>query len=375
MKTKVNGKMKLVGLFSILILFLGCSSDNEPAPVAEPALSVSANQAEVGSDVTLKIEGVNNEDIQTVKWDLGDGTVSDKKTIVHQYSLPGNYTITVNVSLKDSKSWNLKALIEVYYEEVAENQRLSIAASLQIKDHIQICAHRGFWKDAPENSIKAVALAIEKKIDMIELDVRSSKDGELLLMHDATIDRTTNGTGKVSDLNYKDLRTYYLYHNKELTEERVPLFKEVLFAARGKIYIDIDVKISDYKSVYNMVKQYGMLSQVMFTVYSVADAKKMVTFDKVAMVLPVIYTMEDLDNYMAICKPLSVAQFNSKAFVDDILTKAADNKIALFKNIYINIILTTITDNYKQVKEFLSKKGDIIQTDYPVELMEYLKNN
>ena len=169
---------------------------------------------------------------------------------------------------------------------------------------------------------------------MIELDVRSSKDGELLLMHDATIDRTTNGTGKVSDLNYKDLRTYYLYHNKELTEERVPLFKEVLFAARGKIYIDIDVKISDYKSVYNMVKQYGMLSQVMFTVYSVADAKKMVTFDKVAMVLPVIYTMEDLDNYMAICKPLSVAQFNSKAFVDDILTKAADNKIALFKNIY-----------------------------------------
>ena len=59
-------------------------------------------------------------------------------------------------------------------------------------------------------------MAIEKKIDMIELDVRSSKDGELLLMHDATIDRTTNGTGKVSDLNYKDLRTYYLYHNKAL---------------------------------------------------------------------------------------------------------------------------------------------------------------
>lgn len=77
-------------------------------------------------------------------------------------------------------------------------------------------------------------MAIEKKIDMIELDVRSSKDGELLLMHDATIDRTTNGTGKVSDLNYKDLRTYYLYHNKELTEERVPLFKEVLLLLEVK---------------------------------------------------------------------------------------------------------------------------------------------
>lgn len=67
---------------------------------------------------------------------------------------------------------------EVEYPEVSEDQRVSITTSLKNKDHVQICAHRGYWKDAPENSVKAVTLAIENQIDMIELDVRTSKDGE-----------------------------------------------------------------------------------------------------------------------------------------------------------------------------------------------------
>lgn len=110
---------------------------------------------------------------------------------------------------------------EVEYPEVSEDQRVSITTSLKNKDHVQICAHRGYWKDAPENSVKAVTLAIENQIDMIELDVRTSKDGEMVLMHDATIERTTNGTGKVSELNYKELLSYNLYHDGVLTEEKI----------------------------------------------------------------------------------------------------------------------------------------------------------
>ena len=203
---------------------------------------------------------------------------------------------------------------EVEYPEVSEDQRVSITTSLQNKDHVQICAHRGYWKDAPENSVKAVTLAIENQIDMIELDVRTSKDGEMVLMHDATIERTTNGTGKVSELNYKELLSYNLYHDGVLTEEKIPLFKDILLAARGKIYIDIDVKISDYKAVYNLVKRYGMLSQVLFTVYDVSTARKVINLDRNAILLPVIYEMQDMENYLAVCKPLPVAQFNSAAF-------------------------------------------------------------
>lgn len=78
----------------------------------------------------------------------------------------------------------------------------------------------GILERCTENSAKAVTLAIENQIDMIELDVRTSKDGEMVLMHDATIERTTNGTGKVSELNYKELLSYNLYHDGVLTEEK-----------------------------------------------------------------------------------------------------------------------------------------------------------
>ena len=180
---------------------------------------------------------------------------------------------------------------------------------------------------------------------------------------------------RVSELNYKELLSYNLYHDGALTEEKIPLFKDILLAARGKIYIDIDVKISDYKAVYNLVKRYGMLSQVLFTVYDVSTARKVINLDRNAILLPVIYEMQDMENYLAVCKPLPVAQFNSAAFTEDILAKASGNGVSLFKNIYINTSITPTSDNYKQVKAFLAKQGSIIQTDYPVELKEYLKNN
>lgn len=74
-----------------------------------------------------------------------------------------------------------------------------------------------------------------------------------------------------------------------LTEEKIPLFKDYIVSCQmAKIYIDIDVKISDYKAVYNLVKRYGMLSQVLFTVYDVSTARKVINLDRNAILLPVI---------------------------------------------------------------------------------------
>lgn len=370
-------KKYIVPLIASFILLWSCASDGKDELVSpiDPKLSVSAEQIEVGQDIELKLIDITEKDIQSVKWDLGDGTYSEKKDITHHYDLPGTYAVTVNTTLVTGGTWSAKTLVDVYYPEVIEGQRPTILSSLQKKDLVQICAHRGYWKDAPENSIRAINLAIEKKIEMIELDVRTSKDGELVLMHDATINRTTNGTGEVSKLDLKELLSFSLYHNGELTEEKIPLFKNALALARGKIYIDIDVKASDYKVIYDLVRQYGMLKQVLFTVYDVAVAKKIVGWNKEVIILPVIYEMKDLDTYLGISKPLPLAQFNSTAFTDEILAKAASNNVAVFKNIYVNTNITPTSDNYKQVRTFLNKKGSIIQTDYPAELIEYLKNN
>ena len=256
-------------------------------------------------------------------------------------------------------------------EEIEESIRPSIPASLK-EGRYQICAHRGYWKEAPENSIQAIEKAILNKIDYIEIDVRMTKDGKLVLMHNSTINEVTNGTGKVSELTYDEITSFYMYHGTELTTERVPLLSEALMSARGKIYVDIDMKISDYRAVYEVVKKCGMLSQSMFTVYEVPNAAKLVNIDKGVNVFPVIYSMEELEQYMALVKNLSIVQFNPRTWKDEILNKAYDNGIAGFMNVYINSDETPIKDNYRKVDEFVKLRGTVVQTDFPVELKMYL---
>ena len=75
------------------------------------------------------------------------------------------------------------------------------------KDNIYVAAHRGWSTVYPENTLLAFRKAIEIGVDQIETDVRITRDGELVCIHDATVDRTTNGTGKVCDKNLAELTT------------------------------------------------------------------------------------------------------------------------------------------------------------------------
>lgn len=368
----MNKKIVLYFFYSLFAAFFhGCSNDEKNEnPPQEPYIVLSADRIEVEKELSLNIGNLALENIKSVNWDFGDESKLNKVNSVHAYNAPGNYIILASITSTDGKVIMYKGRVEVYFPEV--NNHILIPHSLQDKDRIQICAHRGYWKDAPENSIKAIELAIENKIDIIELDVRMSKDGKLLLMHDASIDRTSNGKGKVAGLSYQTLSEYRLYHGLELTSEHIPLLAEALAAARGKIYIDLDVKITNYKLIYDMVKLYGMLSQVMFTVYDPVVAQELAKIDKDMILLPVIYSMEDRDSYLAVDSPLCVVQFNTKAFTADILKKAFANGISAFKNIYINSDVTPNSDLYKQVDSFVAKKGNVIQTDFPLELKEYL---
>ena len=64
--------------------------------------------------------------------------------------------------------------------------------------YVTVVAHRGDWRNSPENSMQAFRNCLEMGVDMIEIDVRKTKDNELVIIHDATVDRTTNGKGKVA---------------------------------------------------------------------------------------------------------------------------------------------------------------------------------
>lgn len=105
-------------------------------------------------------------------------------------------------------------------------------------------AHRGATAYAPENTIAAFDLAVEMKADYIEIDVQRSKDGALVLIHDTTVDRTTDGTGKVGDLTLEQLRSLDAgsWKGDQYKGEPIPTFEEILDRYRGKVGILIELK-------------------------------------------------------------------------------------------------------------------------------------
>ena len=107
-----------------------------------------------------------------------------------------------------------------------------------------VIAHRGDSIRAPENTLAAVALAIEAGADMVEIDVCFSADRQLVVIHDHTLERTTSGRGPVPALPYAALRLLDAgsWFSPAFAGERLPLLGEVLDLVRGRLPINIEIK-------------------------------------------------------------------------------------------------------------------------------------
>jgi len=107
-----------------------------------------------------------------------------------------------------------------------------------------VAAHRGASKYAPENTMAAFRLAETMGADSIELDVRATRDGRLIALHDETVDRTTNGTGRAVELTYREIRRLDAggWFSPAFEGERIPSVEEVLDHFGGKIGLILELK-------------------------------------------------------------------------------------------------------------------------------------
>lgn len=109
---------------------------------------------------------------------------------------------------------------------------------------VQTVAHRGASGYAPENTMAAFEKAVKMKADYFELDVQLTKDGELIVIHDTSVDRTTDGSGKVKNMTLEELKRLDAgsWFGEEFAGEKLPTLGEVLDAYRGKSGILIELK-------------------------------------------------------------------------------------------------------------------------------------
>lgn len=150
-----------------------------------------------------------------------------------------------------------------------------------------IFAHRGYSAKYPENTMLAYEKAVQAGADGIELDVQMTKDGELILMHDEAVDRTTDGTGLVKDKNLEDIKKLdasYVFTG-EYGVNRIPTLREYFtFAKMADILTNIELKTGVYpydgieEKTLSMIDEFGLRDKVIvssFNHYSVLKMKKM----------------------------------------------------------------------------------------------------
>ncbi len=146
-----------------------------------------------------------------------------------------------------------------------------------------IIAHRGSCLEAPENTLAAFLLSVDQGAHAIELDVTTCRSGDLVVIHDATVDRTTNGSGKVSDLTIDMIRTLDAgsWFSEKFTGEPVPTLDEVFEAIGDKCLINVELKnyATPFDNLAEKVAQtvirYELQERVFFSSFNPLNFRKL----------------------------------------------------------------------------------------------------
>ncbi|MGQ9719476.1 MAG: glycerophosphodiester phosphodiesterase [Nitrososphaerales archaeon] len=142
---------------------------------------------------------------------------------------------------------------------------------------MMIVAHRGASAYEPENTLRAIEKAIELGANMVEVDVRPSKDGHIVVIHDDSVDRTTNGKGYVKNMTLKELKK--LDAGKG---ERIPTLQEVIGAVRRRVVLVIEIKVLNFEeAVVRTVEKEGMEKEVMITSFYHPVLKRVKEIDSI----------------------------------------------------------------------------------------------
>jgi glycerophosphoryl diester phosphodiesterase len=220
----------------------------------------------------------------------------------------------------------------------------------------------------------AIERAIKIGVDVIEIDTRLTKDGVVVLMHDDSVDRTTDGKGKVKELTFAEIRKLRLKGaDGKLSDQRVPTLIEAMRAMKGKVLVDLDLKTGDLEPILSRVIETDMLDQALFFNGNYAFLEK---FRAIAPVIafPRAHSTEQAATASAQLKPEAI-------HIDDGFNTDATHKAAMASDsrLWINALgdpdkLVAAGKVKEGIDPLLAHGASMIQTDHPATVISYLKS-
>ncbi len=255
---------------------------------------------------------------------------------------------------------------------------------------VLVASHRGDWRNWPENSVPAIESAINMGVDIIEIDIHRTSDGVLVVCHDRTINRTTDGKGKISEISSDSIARCFLKtgHNIK-TEYRMPTLREVLVLCKDRAVVNIDKGYNYYDEALAIAEQVGVTEQLLIKgnkpVRTVAE--KFASYPRNMMYMPIINLSKNgrelMQDYKQsgttplayeVCWPVYTPEV--KECMGYVLASGAKlwvNSLwsSLCDDLYDDRALTVGTEQvYGKIVEM---GATIIQTDRPALLIGYLR--
>lgn len=270
----------------------------------------------------------------------------------------------------------------------AYTDRLLAKLHSQDRNYVFVVVHRGDWRNAPENSLPAIQRAIDMKADMVEIDIQRTKDGRFVLMHDATLDRTSTGKGKVSDYTVDELSRFFLRAGQNHpTSEKIPGLEEALLLCKGKILVNIDKGGNYINEILPILQRTGTERQVIIKgKYPVSKVKEEYGTYGQMLYMPIVQAdkegaWSEIESFLQDFKPVAVElcfkkdQFELLPRFKDISDRGS--------RVWINTLWSSLCGGHEDDKATLNpdahwgwvlkQHATMIQTDRPRELIEYLE--
>lgn len=267
------------------------------------------------------------------------------------------------------------------------------------KDYVLVAAHRGDWRNAPENSIRSTKNSIDMGVDIVETDVRKTKDGILVIMHDETLDRTTTGKGKVEDVTLDSLSKLYLRNGAgHSTHYKIPTLEELMLLVKGKcILVNLDKSWDCIPQTYAVLKKTGTLNQGIFKGYeTLAEMRKKIgaLLDSI-MYMPMIRPQEQSNGIAKLITPTEFAKAYTESYkpvaFEVVLGKQESTSItsaikiiqAKKTTVWMNTLWADLCASHDDDLAIddpdanwgwvISRGANVIQTDRPAMMLQYLR--
>ena len=255
---------------------------------------------------------------------------------------------------------------------------------------ILIVSHRADWRNAPENSLQAIQNCIDMGADMVEIDLKKTKDGHLVLMHDKTIDRTMTGTGSPDEYTLAELKAMRLRNGAGIkTRHQIPTFEEVMNLCKGKIMVNVDKGYDYFKDAYEVLKKTGTVDQCIMKAslpYERVKAENGEVLDKMIF-MPVVQLHKEsaeatIDGYLEHMKPqaFELVFNNDSPEVQRLIKKVRDSGAKIFINsLWPELCGGHDDDRAVELHQpdeswgwIIDQGAKLIQTDRPALLLQYL---